>query len=189
MEAVETKKQLFLQRYNFDYSKKVAVSKAINASVQHNLLYSPSTNPRDKETIRIYWGSCLEEVGGEFKKNVSVQAYEFIVDQLKKGMNKKFSDLFDNGSPYGSMFRISHSQKSISVYLKHLWCMGVISEPNICPIDRIILSATNAKKMKDISWGCVNTIEEHRRKFKYIVEESSKQNMSVAVWELLKFLH
>jgi hypothetical protein len=79
MKAVESKKQLFLERYNFDYSKKVAVSKAINASVQHNLLYSPSTSPKDKETIRIYWGCCLEEVGGEFKKNVSVQAYEFIV--------------------------------------------------------------------------------------------------------------
>jgi hypothetical protein len=65
--------------------------------------------------------------------------------------------------------------------------MDLIGEPNICPIDRIILSSTDAKKMKDISWGCVNSIEEHRRKFKYIVEESSRQNMSVAVWELLKF--
>jgi hypothetical protein len=187
MDAVEPKKQLFLQRYNFDYSRKVAVSKAITASVQHNLLYAPSASSKDKDSIRIHWGSCLEEVGDEFKKNVSIQKYEFIVEQLKKGMNKKFGDLFHNGSPYGSMFRISHSQKSISVYIKHLWCMGLIGEPNICPIDRIILSSTDAKKMKDISWGCVNSIEEHRRKFKYIVEESSRQNMSVAVWELLKF--
>lgn len=187
MDTVEHKKQLFLQRYNLDYSRKAAVSKAINASVQHNLLYAPSTSYKDKESIRIYWGSCLEEIGDEFKKNVNTQTFEFIVEQLKKGMNKKFGDLLNNGSPYGSMFRVSHSQKSISVYIKHLWCMGIIGEPNICPIDRIILSATNAKKMKDINWGCVNSIKEHRRKFQYIVEESSRQNMSVAVWELFQF--
>jgi hypothetical protein len=68
MDAVEPKKQLFLQRYNFDYSRKVAVSKAINASVQHNLLYAPGASSKDKDSIRIYWGSCLEEVGDEFKK-------------------------------------------------------------------------------------------------------------------------
>jgi len=65
--------------------------------------------------------------------------------------------------------------------------MGAIVEPKICPIDRIILNSTNAKKMKDVSWGCVNSLDEHRRKFGYIVDESAKNNLSVAVWELLKF--
>lgn len=188
MDTVEHAKQLFLQRYNnFDFSRRVAASKAISAAVQHNLLYAPSTNSKDKESIRIYWESCLEEVGDEFKNNISVQTYEVIVEQLKKGMNRRFGEFFNNGSPYGSMFRISHSQKSISVYIKHLWCAGIIPEPKVCPVDRIILSATSAKKMKDVSWGHVNSIEEHRRKFKYIIEEASAQNMSIAVWELLKF--
>jgi len=187
MDTISAAKQAFLQKYNFDYSKEIAISKAINASVQHNLLYSPSANASEKKDIRVYWGSCLEEVGDEFKKEVSVKTYEYIVEQLKKGMNKKFGALFDNGSQYGSMFRISHSQKSISVYVKHLWCMGAIVEPKICPIDRIILNSTNAKKMKDVSWGCVNSLDEHRRKFGYIVDESAKNNLSVAVWELLKF--
>lgn len=66
------------------------------------------------------------------------------------------------------MFRISHSQKSISVFVKHLWCMDVISEPNICPVDRIILGKTEVRKNKDINWGYVNSIEEHKRKFTYI---------------------
>jgi len=63
----------------------------------------------------------------------------------------------------------------------------VIREPKICPIDRIILSSTGAKKKRDVSWGCVNSIDVHRRKFAYIVEESAKNNLSTAVWELLKF--
>ena len=48
MEAVETKKQLFLQRYNFDYSKKVAVSK-VNAEkaklIQNTLNFVLESTP------------------------------------------------------------------------------------------------------------------------------------------------
>jgi hypothetical protein len=187
MDAIESKKQAFLMKYNAGCSKATAIGKAINASVQHNLLYSPSAAPKDKNDIRIYWATCLEEVGNEFKKEVSIPAYEDIVEQLKKRMNLKFGSLFDSGSRHGSLFRISHSQKSISVFIKHLWCMGLIEEPNICPVDRIILSATAAKKIKDVSWGCVDSLEDHRRKFKYITTEAANQKLSVARWELLNF--
>jgi len=158
MDPISVKKQEFLQKYNFDYSKEIAISKAINASVQHNLLYSSSATNKEKKDIKTYWGSCLEEVGDEFKKDVSVKTYEYIVEQLKRGMNRKFGPLFDNGSKHGSMFRISHSQKSISVYVKHLWCMGVIGEPKICPIDRIILSSTGAKKKRDVTLSSIKYI-------------------------------
>lgn len=102
-------------------------------------------------------------------------------------MNRKYKSLLDNGSTYGSEFRISHSQKSISVYIKHMWCMNEIMEPTICPVDRIILSKTDAKKNHDISWGYVNTIDEHRRKFAYIKSAAKDMNLTVAKWELVSF--
>ena len=36
--------------------------------------------------------------------------------------------------------RIAQCQKSLSLYLKYLWCYGLIETPPVCPIDRVILS-------------------------------------------------
>jgi hypothetical protein len=187
MNEIESKKNNFLEKYNYDRSKKVAISKAISAASQHNLLYSKKASIKERKIIREYWGTCLEEIGDEFRKEINLNEYELVVEKFKENMNNKFGKLFDNGSKHGAMFRISHSQKSISVYIKHLWCMDVIPEPKICPVDRIILSKTDAKFKKDINWGQVNSIKEHIRKFKYIQDQAVSENLTVAKWELLKF--
>jgi hypothetical protein len=161
---------------------------SINAAVQHNLLYAKNIQPNYKAIIRTYWGECLDEVGGEFKKDVSVQNYENIITHLKDKMNKKFGEAFSNESDHGSMFRISHAQKSISVFVKHLWCLGKVPEPNICPVDRIVLNQTAAKLSNDIAWGYVNSIEIHRKKFKYITDAAAIEGLPVARWELFKFI-
>ena len=185
-EAISIKEK-YLDKYNYDRKHSDAISSAISAAVQHNKLYSSNLPLKSKKNIRDYWGVCLEEIGWEFKKDVSIVKYEEIISALQRQMNREFGIDFNNGSEHGSMFRISHAQKSISVYIKILWCMGEISEPTICPVDRIILSQTEAKKLKDVSWGYVNTIEEHRKKFKYIQKAATLSDMSVAMWELFIF--
>jgi hypothetical protein len=65
--------------------------------------------------------------------------------------------------------------------------MDVILEPNICPVDRIILGKTEARKNKDISWGYVNSIEEHERKFIYIQKQAKLEHLRVAAWKLPSF--
>lgn len=185
--SVRTLKQTFIDRYNSDATELTARKKAIGAAIQHNLLYSSSIETKYRESIRDYWSTCLEEIGWEFRKSVSIAEYENIVQKLKDHMNSKFGSAFDNKSKHGSEFRISHSQKSISVYVKHLWCLEKISEPTICPIDRIILSKTAARKNSDCSWGYVNSIEEHRRKFKYVLDEAARHQLTLANWELSVF--
>jgi hypothetical protein len=65
--------------------------------------------------------------------------------------------------------------------------LGEIPEPKICPVDRIILYQTGAANVGDVAWGYVNSIEGHRRKFNYILEEAHKSNLTVAQWELSNF--
>ena len=62
--------------------------------------------------------------------------------------------------------------------------MGEIVEPEICPIDRIIFSKTVARRINDVSWGHVNTIEDHKRKFGYILDEAKRNDKRIAIWEL-----
>lgn len=187
MNKIQENKIKFLEKYNPDYSIKVAITNSIKAAVQHNILYSTNTNLKDRAGIRSYWSECLEEIGWEFRKDVQIKYYEEIILKFQKHMNLKFKHHFESDGRYASMFRVSHSQKSISVFVKYLWCMDKIDEPKICPVDRVILSQTGAKLKKDMTWCEVNSIEEHRRKFNYIAEAAKNNNSSIANWELLKF--
>lgn len=84
MKTLESKKNLFLDRYNFDRSRKVAIAKAIGAASQHNLLYSKECSANDRTKIKEHWGACLEEIGNEFKKLVTHALYETMIAELKK---------------------------------------------------------------------------------------------------------
>lgn len=184
---IDYKKLKFLEKYNPTGDILESAAKAISASVQHNLLYSKELTIKDKNQIRSFWIEKLLNIGEKFKNPINIATYEMLIQNLKTEMNVAFGKSFDSQSKHGSMFRISHSQKSISVFIKHLWCMNKIEEPIICPVDRIILQKTEALAKKDIAWGYVNSIEEHRTKFNYIENAAKLDNMSVAQWELSKF--
>ncbi len=180
-------KKQYILKYNPTSTLDGAKSSAISAAVQHNIVYARNVPQNSRGKIRNYWGTHLEEIGAKFEKTVKLHEYENIICNFQEKMNKKFPDEFNNGSKHGSMFRTSHAQKSIAVYIKILWCMGRIEEPMICPVDRIILNKTNARHSNDIAWGYVNTIQEHGRKFGYIQEAAKAADMSVAKWELYIF--
>jgi hypothetical protein len=95
-------------------------------------------------------------------------------------MNKHFSLAFrqEKHPKYSTDpgFRISHAQKSISVFLKHLWCMDIIPQPPQCPVDRMILERAG-RRYPDTKWGYVNTIEEHMKKIKHLQDAASKQSL------------
>lgn len=168
----------FLKRYNPDKTNKTALSKAISAAVQHNKIYKTHDLNRRKE-IREFWSERLQELAYMQRiGKLTSQNYLNEVLRLKEVMNTQFNDID---------FRISHSQKSISVYFKHLWCMGEISSPPQCPVDRIILTKISAP-IKDRSWGYVDTIEEHNRKYEMIkIFARSLGFDNESEWELVAF--
>jgi len=187
MNRLEISKKVFLDRYNESRSVECALRKALNAAVQRNTLYVSGIQTSNRNAIRSYWGDCLKELGSEFREDVSLHKYERMIEQLKIRMNREFGHAFLSGCAHGSMFRVSHAQKSISVFVKHLWCLGEIPEPNICPIGRLILKKTPARLSNDLAWGYVNTIEAHREKFRYVMEAAALARLSVARWELFEF--
>lgn len=184
---VDAYKKKFLEKYNPEKSIEIALVNSVKAAVQHNALYTKNTSIQIRKEIRSFWFECLKEIGGKFQKDVQLNEYEVMIANLKEKMNKKFGEHFNSGSPHRSEFRISHAQKSISIYVKYLWCMNLIEEPRICPVDRIILSKTDAYLSKDVSWGFVNNLSVHKRKFKYILDSAAVANLTVAKWELLLF--
>lgn len=169
----------FLNRYNLNRTKDMALSKAISAAVQHNKLYN-GVEKKGRKAIRLHWSNLLIELSDRYAlENWNEDKYEEEIVRLKEAMNAEFTASID--------FRISHSQKSISVFFKHLWCLDLLPQPPQCPVDRIILTRANAPYAQR-SWGYVNDLEAHREKYNLIREKASIDGFeNVVQWELENF--
>lgn len=163
-------------------NEETAASVAINVSVSRNPTYSKNISASDKRYIREYWKSLLTDFYEKHKQgNVSKKEFFSYVDYIKQSMNSKFPDKFKcNTKGYDKMFRLAHAQKSLSVFLKHLWCMGKMKEPPFCPIDGIILH--DVLKKEGI-WTKLNDDETYKQYIDYVVNAANNSNMSVAEWE------
>ena len=169
----------FLNRYNQSRTIEEALSKSISASVQHNRLYNNVLH-NERVPIRDFWSKSLIELSNRYaEENWLELEYESEIIELKRLMNDEFGELID--------FRISHSQKSLSVFFKHLWCLGEIPIPPQCPVDRIILTRANAPH-NERSWGFINNIETHRERYDIIRQAAVADGFdNVSIWELENF--
>ena len=169
----------FLNRYNQSRTIEEALSKSISAAVQHNRLYNNVPN-NQRVQIRNFWSSSLRQLSNRYvEENWNEPQYENEIIELKNLMNIMFDELID--------FRISHSQKSLSVFFKHLWCLGDFPVPLQCPVDRIILTRANAPH-NERSWGFINDIETHRERYDIIRQAAVADGFdNVSIWELENF--
>ncbi|TKT94147.1 hypothetical protein [Dyadobacter frigoris] len=181
-EEILQAKQAFLQDYNIPGTVIMALTKAINASVQHNHTYHQNCAGELREPIREFWKGRLIALSGKYIDKQKVATYEHDILSLKEVMDENFGPSFCEGG-----FKISHAQKSISVFLKHLWCLGAIVTPPQCPVDRIILAHVGHGNVRP-SWTKVNTIEEHRAHVALLeAHRALTPHLALAEWELLAF--
>lgn len=184
------KQDAFLDRYNAARSVAKAESDALMSAAQHNSLYAPGVNEHDRYIVRAKWKEFLNDIAARYKSPVSVAEYEADVEHLRKMMNARFSKLFRSDRHpkyhYDAGFRMSHAQKSLSVFLKHRWCLGTIDVPPQCPVDARVLHAAGAR-YPATRWAYVNTIEEHRSQVARLMASAQASGLRLAEWELVTF--
>lgn len=178
-------KENFLNRFNPGRTVHDALNKAVNRSVQRANVYTPGLTQRRKAEIRKYWKEQLREMGEKYVEIQPFEIFELDMIELQKRMNEMFHEEFCH--PFCSLcsgFRIAQAQKSLSLYLKHLWCVGLIPVPPVCPVDSIILGTT-AISAEFRNWVCICTLEEYYIRLNAI--RAAAGDMNVAEWELLNY--
>jgi hypothetical protein len=172
-------KRTYLKRYNPEKSVEVALSKALNAAVGHNRIYAPKIGKKMKDKVRELWKDKLKRISKKYTKKRKDSEYEKDIVNLKKQLlNSIKSDI-----PY---FKVSHAQKSMAVFLKHMWCMNLISTPPQCPIDRIILTKLG-KEFRVYNWTQIDNIQIHKEIVRMAKAKIASKNLSLAEWELINF--
>ena len=172
-------KEDFLNKYNKPRTIEKALNESINAAIKRNPFYN-NVSHEEKKHIKDVWKEWLKTSAKKFaEEKWDEKKYEEEIENLKLYMKEKFGLLIN--------FRISHAQKSIGVFFKHLWCLEKIPTPPQCPVDRVILTKAGAN-YNERSWGKVDTIDQHRKKYSFIKKAANKAGFEHASeWELINF--
>lgn len=164
----------------------MALRNAMASATRRNRLYKKGITKEEyrKAYNEVYdlWPALLyssvnEYIGHEGKVNI-----DFMVRQVLS-LKDKMSHI-DNIE-----FKLSHAQKSLSVFLKYLWCYGVIVEPPICPIDAMVLGKGSDVNpiFKDIIWTNIDDVITYRRIMVSLMNLAKSKELTLAKWELIEF--
>lgn len=184
-EAIELfYKKLKIEQSSIDLNQ--AARMAIKAAVERNPTYSDDANI---EKIHKTWIEDLISLFDKYKnKGQTKEVFVADVMELQRRMNKAFPDSFKNNgkslgkNKYDPVFRIAHSQKSLSIFLKHMWCITPnMPMPPVCPIDRNILKEAKIYE----PWTKLNCVEKYNEWLNKIEYVAGKEPL--ARWELVKW--
>lgn len=179
MEVINIKKAE--RSFILDIARKNSINAAINT---RTTFFNLDVSRELKDLFRMVLASKLDKFSKKYYKEQTKQIFLRDVQKLQNEINDRFreSNLFfyDNG------FTIGNSQKVLSVYLKYLWCLDIIPMPPVCPLDRVMLTISQAPYNKR-SWGKINSIDEYLEKYSYLEIAAKKRKLPPPVFELLSF--
>ena len=188
------------ERYKFvhSYALKGAITAAVTTRNGDYPVYAKNLSVITKKQMVKYWGEMIQKYAEHYKHaKRDVSFFVSDIRQLKeeiKAVDDYKKCFFDDD------IRVAQCQKSLSVYLKWLWCLGELEfEPPVCPIDRYVLAEcrrlTGSKDEKRLidsvnangGWGALNDFEVYEQLIKVVINVASDKGKTVAAWELETF--
>ena len=201
-EEIKARQDQFVTSYRFPktdiFPKMKAWTAAINASVRTRYYPVYSCDRKGRPAAVFFWKAELEKLGEKYKQSRQTRA-QFIKDvcTLQASINKsQYHNCFANGR-----IRIGQCQKSLSIFLKWMWCQGELAGmPPVCPIDGQVLAKCRrilkeyqegtVEEIKDtyVSWSNLDCLVLYER----LVDITEKvaaltEDRRPAVWELFAF--
>ena len=182
--------KVFLDRYLPDWQKmddgtfrENAGKNAINAALQRNKTYITS-GLGSRLVIRNFWLDSIQAV--DFGELNSLDDWRTVVIELKASMNGRFPSAWHN------VFRIAHSQKSLSVYWKYLYCKSKVlntqaNRPLIMPLDRRVQSLAGLRSNEILPWGRIDDFNEYYGQLTLIAHRLGFPVEELIDWEIENF--
>jgi hypothetical protein len=154
---------------------------AWNASVQRANLYAEGIEPSSEDT-RLFRESIISYLSSQIiprygKDRINEEQHYKNIDELIAYANSVGKKVMGRlGYKYGV------AQELLNLVLKYHWCLGAITEPPHCPVDRIVIDKT---KSKGKSWTKIV----HKSEYQTIIEDIKRLagTQSVAMWELSSY--
>ena len=147
------------------------------------------------QRANVYKKNIDENLRKEFRKSIQFKIEEYVekyyvhhsptsdkhcnnLIEIKKWVDGNFSQILSKNE-----IKLGVVQKLLNLYLKYLWCLGKVSKPPHCPIDRIIISKLNIENPPN--WTTLNDIRDYMNIVEKITQNAN--GIDIADWELKAF--
>jgi len=148
---------------------------SINGALRRSHTYSQSASAKDKGNFREELRRELKKIAAEYTTTVAAQTHLSNIQRLADALTSKYSRFLLSGR-----FRIGIAQKALNLYLKYLWCLGLIPLPPHCPFDKRITN--QLPECADLKWTLINTIDDYMKLVKAATKIAAPKSLSE--WEL-----
>lgn len=155
MNAVRVPNDMSETQWRFVHSEFLALSVA--AAFARSCIYDSQANESDRESLRKDLKLRLSGYAAKYAVPVDDDQHNKHIIELASQMTQAFGNVL-----HEKTLRIGTAQKALNLYLKYLWCVGVVAEPPHCPIDAIVLQRA-AKLEPPIYWTKIKNIGEYMR--------------------------
>lgn len=174
---IERKKTIFIQTHLQDF----VLDSAFSANLYDNPIFNDSFN--DNQVLKNDMNKFIKEYLFNIYMELIVEETikgKFVIDSIED-LKKEITDRYDK-ILYKNRISVLVVQQIINLYLKYLWCLGYISEPPFCPINKNIFKIANVK----VSLKNIDSIVEYENVLSIIKQEA--KDKSLAVWELSAYV-
>ena len=148
---------------------------SVRDALRRSRTYSESASEKRKDQFRDALRGKLDEIASEYASPVEEKKHITNIVNLADNLTPRFSDCLREGR-----FRIGIAQKALNLYLKYLWCIGLISLPPHCPFDSIVIS--HIPECSNLNWTSIDNIADYQR----LVTAAHKiaESKTLSEWEL-----
>jgi hypothetical protein len=117
----------------------------IQAAFQRANVYKANVDEYPRKEFRDYLHDEIQKIAEEYCFEVDEDKHLKNIESLQEYSRKE--DILQNG-----VLNYGICQKILNLYLKYLWCAGLIPTPPHFPIDRVIQERLGFKEKEIVSW-------------------------------------
>jgi|GEM_PF-320733 len=137
--------------------------------------YLESASEQDKTRFRNALRLKIDEISESYRTATSEQDHILNVIKLSDELSAQFPNCLVQGR-----FRIGIAQKALNLYLKYLWCLGLIPVPPHCPFDSVVIK--HLPGCRDLNWTSIDSVEEYKRLVNAATQAANGK--AIAEWEI-----
>ncbi len=144
-------------------------------------IYKPNVEMEQRAAFRIALKNfVIEHIIPQYKEPVCEFSHVLNLEGII-AFSEKYHEILNN-----EKLLIGVSQKLLNLALKYYWCLGEITTPPHCPIDRII-QKEGLKSKSIVNWTSMSEMDVYLRLIHKVQQIASGKGQSIAEWELKTF--
>lgn len=131
-------------------------SLTLMATAQRAKIYTPDARDAEKGKFQAGLRDQLQRLEPMYRQAVTEDDHITNILTLADRISTDHG-----GVLLAARFRIGPAQKALNLYLKYLWCVGILPPPPHCPFDYQVIA--KLRGCREIKWTGLDTADAYRK--------------------------